>query len=81
MVKTAKHILDNNIDNCGCLYYDRAARALLTHRNTPVQDFGMCPAIMLYGRMIKDHFSVVRDKYQTRKQWKEIRELREVAMV
>ena len=35
---------------------------------------------MLYDRIIKDHHPVVRDKYQTRKQWKEIRELREVEM-
>ena len=35
---------------------------------------------MLYGRVIKDHLPVLQDKYQTQKQWKEIRELREVVM-
>ena len=79
-VKTAKRILADNIDSSGCVCHDRAARALLTHRNTPVQDLDMSPAIMLYGRIIKDHLPVLRDKYQTRKQWREIGELREVAM-
>lgn len=79
-VKTAKRILFDNTDHCGRLCHDRAARALLTHRNTPVQDLDMSPAVMLYGRIIKDHLPVLRDKYQTRKQWKEIGELRELAM-
>ena len=79
-MKTAKRILAGNMDNCGCLCHDRTARALLTHRNTPVQDFGMSPAVMLYGRMIKDHLPILREKYQIRKQWKEIRVLREDAM-
>ena len=40
----------------------------------------MSPAMMLYGRVIKDHLPVLRDKYQTRPQWKEIAELRETAL-
>ena len=79
-VKTAKRILFDNTDNCGRLCQDRTARALLTHRNTPVQDLDMSPAIMLYGRIFKDHIPVLRDKFQTRKQWKEMGELRELAM-
>ena len=79
-VKTAKRILADNTDSCGRLCHDRAARALLTHRNTPVQDLDMSPAVMLYGRIIRDHLPVLRDRYQTRKQWKEIGELREIAM-
>ena len=79
-VKTAKRILTGNTDNCGCLCHDHAARALLTHHNTPIQDLGMSPAVMLYGRMIKDHLPILWEKYQLQKQWKEIRALREVAM-
>ena len=37
---------------------DWAARAMLTHRNTPVQDLDMSPAVMLNSRIIKDHLSV-----------------------
>ena len=51
---------------------------MLTHRNTPVPDMSL--ALMLYGRIIKDHLPVLRDKYQTLKQEKEIGELRELAM-
>ncbi len=40
----------------------------------------MPPAVILYGRIIKDYLPVPRDKYQTRNQWKEIGELRELAM-
>ena len=79
-VKTAKRILFDNTDNCGRLCQDRAARALLTHRNTPAQDLDMSPAVMLCSRIIKGHLLVLRDKYQTRKQWEEIGELRELAM-
>ena len=70
----------NNTDNCGRLCQERPAWALLTHRNTPVQDLDMGPAVMLYGRIIKDHLLVLRDKYQTWKQWKEIGKLRELTM-
>lgn len=35
---------------------------------------------MLYGRIIKDHLTVLKDKYQTRRKWKGIGELRELAM-
>ena len=79
-MKTAKRILAGNTDNCSRLCHDRATRALLTHRNTPVQDLGMSPAVMLYSRTIKDHLPILREKYQIQKHWKEIEALREVAM-
>ena len=60
VVKIAKRILAHNTDNCGRLCKDRVVRPLMTHRNTSVQDLGMSPAIMLYGRIIKDHLLVLR---------------------
>ena len=48
-IKTAKEILFDNTDNCGCLCQVRAAWALLTHHNTSVLDLDMSPAVMLYG--------------------------------
>ena len=57
-IKTAKRILANNTDGYGRLYHDRAANALLTQRNTLVQNLSMSTAIMLYGCIIKDLFSV-----------------------
>ena len=79
-VKTAKRILADNIDSSGRICQDRATRAFLNHRNTPVQDLNMSPAKMLYGRVIKDHLPALRDKYPIRKEWKEIGEMRERAM-
>ena len=65
-IKTAKQILFDNTDNCGHLCQDLAARALLTHLNTPVQDLDMSLVIMFYGQIIKNHLLVLRDKYQTK---------------
>ena len=79
-VKTAKQILFNNTDNSGCLCQDQVAWALLTHHNTPIQDLNMSPAVILYGQIIKDHLPVLRDKYQTQKQWKEIGKWRKLAV-
>ena len=39
----------------------------------------MSPAIILCGRLIKDHLPILRDKYRIRKHWREIGELREDA--
>ena len=49
-VKTAKRILMSNTDSAGRLNNDSTARAFLNHRNTPVQDVGISPAMMLFGR-------------------------------
>ena len=54
-VKTAKCILLDNTDSAGGLDYDQTARAFLMHRNTPIQDLGLSPAMMLFGHSIKDH--------------------------
>ena len=79
-VKTAKRILMNNTDSAGRLNHDSTARAFLNHRNTPVQDVGISPAMMLFGRPIKDHLPRLWDTHSIRPQWKEIWELRERAM-
>ena len=49
------------------------------HRNTPVQDMGILPAIVLFGRALKDRLPSLSDNPE-RPQWKELRELRERAM-
>lgn len=79
IVKTATRILTDNMESCVWLCHGRAARALLTQRNTPVQDLGMSSAMMLYGCVTKDHLLVLRDKCQIHKQWMETGELREAA--
>ena len=80
-VKTAKRILMDCINGYGCLRHDRAARAMMTHRNTPHQDVGLSPAKILYGRTIKDHLPILRENHQIHKHWRETKELRERGMV
>ena len=55
-VKSAKRILQGNINPIsGQLDTEAAARAILTYRNTPLQDTGFSPAMTIYGRPIRDH--------------------------
>ena len=79
-LKSAKRILSDKVDGSGRLNHDRVARALLVHRNTPVADINMSPAVMLYGRPIRDHLPALRQHYTIRKEYTEIRDLREAAM-
>ena len=79
-VKTAKRILLDNTDSSGRLDYDHTARAFMMYRNTPVQDIGLSPVVMLFGRPIKDHLPTLWKSMSVQPQWKEIRELREKAM-
>ena len=79
-VKIAKRILIDSIDSYSWLHYDSTTRALLTHRNTPIQDLGISPAMMLYGRVIKDHLPAHRDKYRIHKWWNEISHYQEKVM-
>ena len=53
-VKTAKQtIIDNTL--CGSLDTDKAARAILEYRNTPIQSLGLSPAQILFHRQLRDH--------------------------
>ena len=79
-VKTAKRILAENVDARGRLNTDKAAHALLCHRNTPAQDVNISPATMLFGRNIKDHLPTLLRSEKIRTEWKEIRKAREHAL-
>ena len=79
-VKSAKRILSDNVDSSGRLNQDKVARALLIHRNTPVADIQISPAVMLYGRPIRDHLPALLSTHTIRREWTEIRDLREAAM-
>ena len=74
-VKTARRILLNNINSAGRLQNDHTTRALMVHCNTPAQDVGISPAMMLNGQPIKDHLPpAFRDHLPVHPHWKEIRE-------
>ncbi len=78
-VKSAKRILLGNIDPVtGNLDTDSAARAMMAHRNTPTQDTGIAPSVMLFGRPLRDHLPVVTRTL--RPEWKAIADARELAL-
>ena len=78
-VKSAKRILRGNIDpSTGSLDTTAAVQALLTHRNTPCQDTGISPSVMLFGRPIRDHLP--RHGKRLRPEWDVIFDRREDAL-
>ena len=78
-VKSAKRILLGNINpRTGALDTDAAARALMCHRNTPAQDTGISPSMMLYGRSLRDHLP--RSNLEFRPEWEVIKDARELAL-
>ena len=68
-VKSAKRIIRDNIRADGSLDNDRAARAILQHRNTPLKDLGMSPAQLLLHRELRDHVPVNPSHYELHKDW------------
>ena len=77
-VKTAKRILEGNVNPVtGQLDTEAAARALLSHRNTPLQDTGFSPAMSLYGRPMRDHLP--RQMDNIRQKWQIVADARESA--
>lgn len=77
-VKSADRILHGNVNPVtGELDTEAAARAIMSHRNTPVQDTGISPALTLYGRPLRDHLP---SRKPLRKEWNEISEAREAAL-
>jgi hypothetical protein len=78
-VKTAKRILMGNIDAAtGGIDTEKVTQALLTYRNTPLQEIGLSPAVILFGRPIRDHLP--NSTRRLRKEWDKIAESREAAL-
>ena len=50
----------------------------MTHRNTPAQDTGVSPAVLLFGRPLKDHLP--RPSQKLREEWEAIADRREDAL-
>ena len=78
-VKSAKRLIMENLGPKGQLDTDRFARALLLHRNTPDPMTGLSPAMILFGRQLRDHIPAVLSKYQPRVEWRLEADLREQA--
>ena len=68
-VKTAKRIIFDNVSANGYLDNDRAAKAFLQHRNTPIVGLGLSPAQMLFHRQLRDHIPAHPKLYRLHKEW------------
>ena len=79
-VKTAKRIPTSNTKSDGSPNWDDVKRALLQHRNTPLQDLAISPAQMLFGRAIRDHLPVKPGLFKPSEVWITTRDQRELAL-
>jgi hypothetical protein len=76
-VKTMKRTLNENVNPRTGELSDSAARAIMTHRNTPSQETGISPAEILFGCKLRDHLP---NKFRCiRKEWKEMHAAKEIA--
>jgi len=77
-VKVMKRALEDNVDPLtGNVNTEKAAKAIVTHRNTPAKDLNISPAEMLFGYKLRDHLP---NKFRTlRKEWKNMQKARELS--
>ena len=68
-VKSAKRIIYDNTLSDGSLNTDKAARAILQHRNTPLPDINLSPAQLLFHRELRYHLPSHPKHYQLHKSW------------
>ena len=64
-----KRIITENIDRNGSIDDDRAARAILQHRNTPIPEIGLSPAQLLLHRQLRDTIPTSPSHYRLHKDW------------
>ena len=78
-VKTAKRIIQENTGVGGTLNCDKAARALLQYRNTPIKLLGYSPAQILFQRDLKDSLPTIPTRLRLHRQWEDLAHKRETA--
>ena len=75
-VKTSKRIIMGNTVR-GSLDNNKAARALLQYRNTPIQELGLSPAQILFHRQLRDHMPSFPNNYRLHRTWLNLAKERE----
>ena len=63
-VKTAKRLISNNTRPNGSLDLDSFQRAILQYRNTPDKETKLSPAMIIFGRSIRDFIPIIHGKYK-----------------
>ena len=79
-VKSCKRLLMHNTGPNGELDTPSFQRAMLQYRNTPDQETKMSPAMIVFGRSIRDFIPVLPARYTPHKVWVENSGLRESAL-
>ena len=79
-VKVARRIILGNSEANGDVNNELVARALLQHRNTPLQGIGLSPAQILYGRDLKDCLPSQQEALAIRQEWRVAADERELAL-
>ncbi|MEL6803224.1 MAG: integrase, partial [Bacteroidota bacterium] len=79
-VKTTKRLLQQNTASDGSLNCEKACRALLQYRNTPIQHIGLSPTQLLFHRALRDSLPTDPRNLRPSKLWLEAAENREKAL-
>ena len=78
-VKSAKRILIDNTKSDGSPVWDKVMRAVMQHRNTPLNDIPFSPAQIVFGRPIRDFLPVKPGLFKPHDVWMDNAEKRELA--
>ena len=79
-VKTVKRMLIINITATGSLDVDKFQRALLMYRNSVDPETKASPALILFGRPIRDAIPILMGRYRPHETWTELMSHRELAL-
>ena len=79
-VKTAKRLLTDNTRADGSPDWDKVLRAVMQHRNTPLNDINLSPAQIVFGRPVRDFLPVKPGLYKPQDVWIDNAEKRELAL-
>ncbi|XP_014678331.1 PREDICTED: uncharacterized protein LOC106818127 [Priapulus caudatus] len=79
-VKTVKRMLMDNITAAGSLDVDKFQRALLMYRNSVDPETKSSPALILFGRPIRDAIPIPLGRYSPHETWTELMSHREMAL-
>ena len=79
-VKTVKRLLMDNTSPTGSLDTDNFQRAILTYRNSIDPETKASPALILFGRPVRDAIPIPPGRYCPHNTWKELLEHRERAL-